>query len=362
MSPGRFIAFTALLALAAGPGCRRESTPEAERTVVRVAEAQAANTALRPRTEYIGLARGEVETELSFKVGGVLELIGQEGQAQDWQEGTPVEAGQVLARLKQEDFRSQVKSAEARSELDRLSLERNRKLSEQGAISPQELDVIAANRQASEASLAQARQALADSVIRAPYAGRILARLANAGETIPPGRPVLRVADLRQMSVELGVPDKLIGHVRVDGKVHLEFPAVAGKVFQGCVSEVGVMAKEGARLFRVLVKVENPEGLLKSGMTATVALEAGDPPPPGAVLVPMSALIAPGRAANSNQLAVFVVDPTGRARERLVETGDFVRSSVLITSGVKTGDKVVVAGASALHDGALVNPRPAEPF
>lgn len=359
-STAQFLAFVIVLAIL--PGCRPQRATEPERIVVRVAEAAAAGPALRPRTDYIGLARGDVETDLSFKVGGVLELVGSEDSRLDWQEGAPIALGEVLARLKQEDFRSQVKSAEARAQLDLLSLERNQKLREQGAISPQELDVIAANRQASEANLAQARQALADSVVRAPYPGRILARLANSGETILPGRPVLRVADLRQMAVEFGVPDKLIGQVRVGRVVQVEFPGLEGQPFTGRISEVGVSAREGARLFRVLVKVENPDGRLKSGMTASVALESEAPLPSGAVLVPLSALVAPARASDTRQLAIYVVDTSGRARERAVETGDIVRSSVLITSGVQPGEKVVVVGASLLHDGARVNARPVERF
>jgi multidrug efflux system membrane fusion protein len=360
--PPRALAAGLLLGLLLLPGCRPHVPAEPERIAVRITEATAAGPTLRPRTEYIGLARGDVETDLSFKVGGVLELIGSEDSLQDWQEGAPIAAGQVLARLKQEDFHSQVKSAEARAQLDRLSLERNQKLREQGAISPQELDVIAANRQASEAALAQARQALADSVIRAPYPGRILARLANKGETILPGRPVLRVADLRQMSVEFGVPDKLLEQVRVGRVVQVEFPGLEGRPFAGRISEVGVFARDGARLFRVIAKVPNTDGVLKSGMAASIAIESEAPLPAGSVLVPLSALVAPARAADPRQLAVYVVDADGRARERTVATGDFVRSSVLVTSGVQPGEKVVVVGASLLHDGALVNARPAERF
>ena len=82
--------------------------------------------------------------------------------------------------------------------------------------------------------------------------------------------------------------------------------------FRGRVSEVGVAASGEGRLFRVVIKVPNPDGLLRSGMTARI--HVGDTPAvkPGTVCVPLSALVTlvpDGRSAGSGQaqLGVFVV-------------------------------------------------------
>jgi RND family efflux transporter MFP subunit len=241
-------------------------------------------------------------------------------------------------------------------------LARTVSLRNDGAVSLQEVDTSSARRQSADAELAQAKQALEDSVLRARYDGTILARLANPGETISAGKPVLRVADLRQMSVELGVPDRLIGQIQVDQEIPVKVSALEGLSFTGRVSEVGAAAKAGVRLFRVVIKVRNPKGALKSGMTASVALGEGAIFPAGSVLVPLSALVSSSRESAANQLAVFVVDCDSRARERVVTTDDLVRSSVVVTKGLVAGEKVVSVGASALYDGALVDARPAERF
>src|SRR6185295_12940936 len=133
-----------------------------------------------------------VETELSFKVGGILELMGRAGESQDWLEGATVVKGEILARLKPEDFVSSVKSAQAKAEQDRQQYEREVKLRASGAVSQQELEAAAAARQASEASLALAEQALKDSVLLAPFDGTIAARSANNGETISVGKTMLK--------------------------------------------------------------------------------------------------------------------------------------------------------------------------
>ena len=194
----------------------------------------------------------------------------------------------------------------------------------------------------------------------APYDGTVVARFANAGETMGVGKTVLKVADLRQMSVELGIPDRLIGRVRVGKEFPVRVATLEASTFSGRVSEVGVAAKDGARLFRVVIKVPNPDGVLRSGMTASVAFDDQDNFPRGSVLVPMSALVSARKASGSNPLAVFVVDAGGKAHERPVKTDELVRSSIIVTEGLKPGDQVVTAGASTLYEGAPVDARAEE--
>src|SRR6185295_7190621 len=267
-------------------GCHRQKPAAAPKNVVRVIAAEPLESArVQARSEYIAMLKGDVETDLSFKVGGILEVIGRNGESLDWREGAWIAKGEMLARLKQEDFVSSVKSARAKAEMDRQQHEREIKLRETGAVSQQELEAAAASRQASDASLALAEQALKDSVLLAPYDGTVVARFVNAGETMGVGKAVLKIADLRQMSVELGIPDRLIGRVRVGKEVPVRVSTLEASTFVGRVSEVGVAAKDGARLFRVVIKVPNPDGVLRSGMTASVALDDKDSFPNGSVLV-----------------------------------------------------------------------------
>jgi multidrug efflux pump subunit AcrA (membrane-fusion protein) len=107
-----------------------------------------------------------------------------------------------------------------------------------------------------------------------------------------------------------------------------------------------------------VINVPNPDGLLRSGMTARIRV--GDTPPaaPGTVCVPLSALVSlasDGRSAGGgpSQLGVFVVQE-GKALQRTVSTGDILNSSILITQGLRAGERVVTSGASFLYDGAPV--------
>lgn len=311
--------------------------------------------------EYIATVRANEETDFSFKVGGILELIGPRAQ-RDWDEGTSVKTGTILARLQQGDFKNALTSSKAAAELASSNNERLRKLLASNVVSKQEVDKAKADTETAEAQLRQAEQNLRDSELHATRDSVVLARYVNAGETVGSGKPVLRVGDIGIMSVELGVPDRLVGLFTVDKEIDVDISALPGRPsFRGKISEVGIAASNAGRLYRVVIKVPNPDGTIKSGMTATVKAGGSAVSIAGQVLVPLSALIAPSSSAPNpsnpqTQLAVFVVQ-NGRALLRLVKTGDIVGSSIIVTEGLQAGEEVVTKGASQLHDGAPVEVR-----
>src|SRR5258706_14589420 len=176
-----------------------------------------------------------------------------------------------------------------------------------------------------------------------------------SGLTVAVGQRVLRFAENNVMRVDLGLPDRLIAFFSPGKEVDVEISAFEGKPpFHGRVSEVGVAASQNGRLFRVVIKVPNPDGVIRSGMTATVRVGDTARLSPGAVVVPLSTLVTfapPGQssAAQSNQLAVFVVDG-GKASRRPVKTGDIIRSSIIVKDRVNNGEVAVDAGTSFLSD------------
>jgi RND family efflux transporter MFP subunit len=165
------------------------------------------------------------------------------------------------------------------------------------------------------------------------------------------------------MSVELGLPDRLIGKLTPGQEIDVEISALEGlKPFKGRVSEVGVAASSEGRLFRVVIKVKNPEGLLRSGMTARIRVGDAAATASGTVCIPLSALVTLVSDSSSQpnaqtQLGVFVVQD-GKAVKRAVKTGDILKSSILITEGLRAGEEVVTSGASFLYDGAPVEVAP----
>jgi RND family efflux transporter MFP subunit len=250
-------------------------------------------------------------------------------------------------------------SARAKAELASKTVVRFRKLRETDAISQQELDVTEADWRTAQAQLDQAEQNLQDSRLVATKDGVVLARYVNSHVTVSQGQRALRFADTSLMSVELGLPDRLIGRVAPGKEIDVEVSALEGlPPFKGRVTEVGVAASSEGRLFRVVIKVPNPDGLLRSGMTARIHVGDTATVKPGTVCVPLSTLVTlvsdrHSSATSKAQLGVFVVQE-GKAVTRAVKTGDILNSSILITEGLRAGEQVVTSGASFLYDGAPI--------
>lgn len=340
-------------------GCGKPAANAPEKSLVRTAVVEAADKVRADgEASYLAAVKFDQETDLSFKVSGILDQIGPMAGT-DWDEGTPVKAGTLLAELKQADFNNALNSARAKAELATKTVERFRKLRATDAISQQELDVTEADWRSAAAQLDQAEQNLRDSRLIASKDGVVLARYVNSRVTVSPGQKVLRFADTSLMSVELGLPDRLIGRVTLGQEIPVEISALEGlPPFRGRVSEIGVAASGEGRLFRVVIKVPNPNGLLRSGMTARIRVGDSAAAKPGTVCIPLSALVtlvSEGQAQSSGQtqLGVFVVQD-GKAVKRAVQTGDILKSSILITAGLRVGEEVVTAGASFLYDGAPV--------
>lgn len=146
-----FICLTMVVA-----GCKKEASPPAEKALVRTTLVQPiANLGSDGEASCLAQVRAEKETDLSFKLGGIVEQIGP-AAGTDWDEGTPVKAGQVLAQLKQQDFINVRNVARGRADLSGKTLERDRQLLAKRVISPEEFDTAEGDWETSKAMLDEA--------------------------------------------------------------------------------------------------------------------------------------------------------------------------------------------------------------
>lgn len=323
-----------------------------------VAQASAAATEeLGP--SFLGVIRGDTETNLSFKVNGQIARLGPAGGAEDWKQGEHVAAGAVLAQIDTANYVNAVAAARAQVELARANFARNSELYAAANLSQSDYDATRAQKDMAEANLAQAEQYLRDTTLLAPYDGVVLARLARSGEVAAAGHPVLVFGDFRRVSLEVGVPDGVLGRIAVGQSCAVLVSADEGGTFTGTISEIGIAADPASRLFRVVLKIDNPAGRLKSGMTASVRLGGRTTPARSGVWLPLSALV--GGDPRSGRTAVFVVGDDGHVHLRPLQTAEIAASSILVTDGLKVGEKVVTLGTGLLTDGMPVNAAPVAP-
>ncbi|HMK73739.1 MAG TPA: efflux RND transporter periplasmic adaptor subunit, partial [Myxococcaceae bacterium] len=216
-------------------------------------------------------------------------------------------------------------------------------LREQGAISVAQYDAAM-----SQWSVARARQAEASTVadrtvLRAPFAGVITAKLVNVGDTALPGQRLLVVEGGTSLRFEARVPETAGDELRIGDPLPVRLDGVEQEL-QGRIAEIQPASDDATRTR--LVKIDLPDTAgLRSGRFGRVLLTTGQLV---AVTVAADALVRHGQLE-----IVFVVD-SGTARLRLVRSGRESDGRVEISSGLAGGERVAVAGAAGLVDGQRV--------
>jgi RND family efflux transporter MFP subunit len=196
------------------------------------------------------------------------------------------------------------------------------------------------------ARVSLAKKALADTVVRSPFAGVVGQRLVSVGDYVARGTKVASVLRTNPLRVNLTVPQQYSAEVAVGRPVLLEVDAAPGKQFQGQVRYVSPALQADSRTLIVEALVPNDAGMLKPGSFATARIEQASERP--AVLVPAAAV-----RTVSGTSRVYVISGE-RAEERIVTLGQTVDDLVEISTGIKAGEQVATNNVDTLVDGAPI--------
>jgi RND family efflux transporter MFP subunit len=200
-----------------------------------------------------------------------------------------------------------------------------------------------------KARVTVAQKALADTVVRAPFAGAVGERFVSVGDYVTRGTKVASVVRIDPLRVELTVPEQYVSVVAVGRAVTFEVDAYPNETFTGQVRFVSPAVTASTRALTIEAVVPNANGRLKPGFFATAQIEEAEKRP--GILVPSSAV-----RTVSGTARVFVI-ANDRAEERVVMTGQVAGEQVELTSGVKAGERVATSGIDGLVDGIKVSVR-----
>ncbi len=285
-----------------------------------------------------------------------------------------VKAGQVLAELDPALFNAQVgqsranlANAKASLKLDTANEARSRALYKEGYIARQDMDTAVQAKESARAQVnlaqAQLKRDLTNlnySIIRSPVSGVVIDRQIDVGQTVAASfqTPTLfRIAqDLRNMQIDSNYAEADIGHIRMGQDARFTVDAFPGRIFSGKVSQVRLNAtvQQNVVTYDVVVSVDNPEQILKPGMTAYVNI---------VVAVRKHVLLLPNAALRfkpegekkvgkkAGEALVYVIR-SGRLVPVSVKTGITDNRMTEITGGdIRSGDLVVTGSAKAAEGG-----------
>lgn len=290
--------------------------------------------------QALGNARANESVEIRPRISQVITAI-------RFTEGQEVAAGQVLVEL--ENAEAVADLAEARAALvDAESKhERGVELFKLELTSEAELEQLEARRDADRAALAAAQARLDETVVRAPFAGRVGLRRISLGTLVGPGNVITTLDDTDPVKLDFDVPETALSRVAVGLAVAARSAAWPDSVFRGRVSAVDTRVDRVSRSVTVRALVPNPHGLLRPGMFLTVDLLREDV---AALMIPEQALVP-----EQSRQFVLVVGTDGLVAKRQVELGRRRPGQVEIVGGLEAGELVVVEGTQQARPGEPVN-------
>ncbi len=340
-------------------GC--DEPPVAEEPVVRpVRYARVIAQGDSEARTYSGTARAELETDLSFRVGGTL-------TRRPVSVGSEVNQGDLVAALDNTDF--QVRLDEARAGLSRAeaeqrnadaSYERTRDLYENQNASRTQLDSARALAESAEAQyraaaqqVEAARLQLSYARLTAPQRCTVAQTFVEINQNVSPGQAVVRLNCGYCAEVIVSVPDTDIAKVTEGMAVTASVSAVSNGQLAGVVHEVGVATGAGGTTYPVTVALQEKCENVRSGMAVDVTFDFPTSGAQGNLVVPY---VAVGEDRSGN--FVFVLEPNadGRifANRRAVEVGATTSSGIVITGGLRVGELIATAGVRRLTSGQEV--------
>ena len=332
-----------LVALAACAPASARSPNEGDATAIPVVARDVAPSTRAWSTTASGIVQARTTVDVSFQVPGKVVMVGPD-------EGQTVRAGQIIAAIDPTDYRLTVEQAAAQADRAAHDRDRNRPLLDAGSIAAADMDHLETAKRQTAAAVELARKRLADTRLEAPLSGIIARRAIEVGATASPGQPVFTIVDLDPVHVRIGVPEGDIGHITVGAPASVRVPALDAS-FAGRVSLVGVSADPTTRSYSVEITVPNPARQLRAGMVAEATISTSQKVT--ALLIPAAAVLHDGGVDGAT--IVYTVDGAGsRAHARRVTTGAARGDSLEITSGLTSGDRIIVAGQQRLRDGAIV--------
>ncbi len=392
------IAATLLLASACSknqpspePKAEASGGPTAAAPPVDVSTAAAISRNLQRGVEVVGSLLADEEVVVSAQAPGELSLLKVDF-------GGYVARGQIIAQIDQRDASLKVEQAEAtlkqtmarlgmkegqkfdpersadvrvaKAQLDweKMNLDRQTRLVENGDISRAVYDqaatahnlaqaryqaaLDAVNQQLAiieqqRASLNLAKKAVTDTVVRAPISGAVKEKHASQGSYLMVNSRILTLVKINPLRLRADIPEYAAALVRTGQTMTLVVEAFPDRTFSGRVVRIGPSLSEQTRALAVEAEVSNPSNLLRPGMFAkSTLITAKDAP---AVMVPRRAVQI---IAGLNK--VFVIE-NGHASERIVKTGVSDGDLIEILEGVKEGDNVATSNLDKLQEGSVVN-------
>lgn len=260
--------------------------------------------------------------------------------------GTDVAAGDVIARFDTASRASELNRAEAELTRSQRDLDNAQALLDRGVATQDRVSEARATLAGAEADAIAARQDIADTEIRAPFAGRLEALDIAIGEFVATGTEVGRIVDNTPLTIRIQIPQQALRGIEVGQIADVAF--ITGDTAQGEVQFVGSSADTDTRTFLAEVAVDNADGAIPAGVSAQLRIPTG---------TTLAHFVSP---------AILSLDTDGALGVKTVDSEDEVvfypieivraQTDGIWVTGLPDEADIIAIGQGYVNDGETVRP------
>jgi membrane fusion protein (multidrug efflux system) len=328
------ILVTAFVAACSGGGAK-----ERDREAPLVRAEAASPMVFTDRIEAVGTARANEQVTLSAPVTERIVRL-------NFDDGSFVRAGQVIAVLRQAEQNAELSEANARSREAQQQLRRVEALKNRGFATRSNYDTQVAAAAAARAQAQAVEAQIGDRVIRAPFAGWVSLRNISVGAIAGQGTEIATVSDLSTIKLDFTVPETMLAAIREGLTIDARAAAYPDRPFNGTIHTIDPVIDPNTRAVTVRALLPNPDRMLRPGMMMRVGIQSSSRT---ALSVPELAVLGEG-----DSRFVFALGPGDRVRRLPVRTGMHLNGRVEILAGLRPGQRVVTEGIIKVADGMQV--------
>jgi RND family efflux transporter MFP subunit len=292
-------------------------------------------------------------------------------------EGSSVAAGQVIARLDNADLQAQIEVARAgvqQATADLAEKQRQLRLTQglanDGVVSQDQSQAAMSRVRVAEAALSQSKASLSlaeanfqNTIIRAPFAGVVVKKMAEVGESVAPIPPgvnlstssgaIVGIADMATLEAEADVSETNIGKLRRNQPAQISLDAIPDHIYRAVLRQVIPTADRTKATITVKVRLLDKDENLRPEMSAKVTFlepaKASSSTARPTISVPKDALVT-GNGAT----AVFVMDSQKKVHLVPVSVGGETQDEAIIAEGLAGTEALVLRPPDTLKDGDTV--------
>lgn len=287
-----------------------------------------------------------VGTMMPYREVSIVSELPQKITQVTFKDGSYVSRGAVLYKLNDADIRSRLKQVAAELKLAQLNKNRLANLLKTETVRPQEHDEAVMRFQSLAAQQELLQVDLEKTVIRAPFSGKIGISKVHLGAYVMPGAGLVTLQDQSSIKINFSVPEKYLPLIQSGSKVRFT-AELSDQEYSATIiaTEPGLDAQ--SRSLQVQAITQNTDGKFRAGLSAKVYFHVIDKGAKG-IMIPTEAL-APGEKGYT----VFVIK-NGMAKPKAVTISNRTETDAVITSGITSGDSIIVSNMLRLGDGTSV--------